>query len=104
MYVPGFSVVLKDFVPPWNTGVLPRILFDESVSTTSWSRAELLVNLIATFPAVAVSLSALKASVLPLAARATVPPALLAGGAAGVLGFVDAGACDVGSLPVAPRR
>lgn len=64
---------MKLFVPPWKTGVWPRILLAELISTTSWANGERLVNAIVTFPALAVSLLAVNMSVPDgLAAMATV--------------------------------
>src|SRR5690349_19581726 len=94
--------MVKLLVPPSNVGVLPRTLFAELTITTVWEIAELLVNLIVTLPAFAVSLLVSNMSMSSIGARLTVLELLAAGGRFGAGVFVvDAGA---GSLPGAPRR
>src|SRR5690242_1416265 len=100
--MPGLSVTVKLLVPPSNVGVLPRTLFAGLMMVTLWEMAELLVNLIVTLPALAVSLLLSNMSMSPMGARVTVLEVLGAGGRFGG-GFFD-GDPGAASLPVAPRR
>ena len=77
--MPGFSVTLKLFVPPSKTGVLPRTLFDELLTTTSCEMAELLVKSTVSLPAFAVSWLVSNRSWSPLGASLTVLGELVAG-------------------------